>query len=160
MKKQQRNIILSILMIIFGWLSLGIGYAERLPYQLNTVSFLLGLIMFPSGFLLVFASLKKLNEKTLSQKVQILNFEKKSSKWETNLYDLCLSNVKSIVTYKYDYKAFGSWYIECKNKRLVYDGKDSWLILQDKHLNDWKDETTIKKEELNDVILFSLIKAM
>ena len=152
--KKTRNIIFSILAIIIGWLFLGFGYGSVLPYQLNTIVFLLGFLLLPSGLIFLFISLKKLNAKTHSQKIHTLNFEKQSGKWNNNLYDLCLSNIKSVLSYKYDHEAFGSWQIECENKRLIYDGKDSWLILQNRNINDWNDEVIIKKKELNEYLIY------
>lgn len=156
--KQNRNIIFSFIAIILGWLFLGIGYSKPLPYQLNSLLFIFGFLMMPSGFIFLIFNYQKIKEKSLLQKIQILNSEKQASNWNTNLYDLCLSNIKSIDKYQYDQKAFGSWSIESKNKRLVYDGKDSWLILQTRNLNDWRDDETIKKEDLNYSNLILIIK--
>ena len=56
-------------------------------------------------------------------------------------------------THEYNRKAFGSWYVEIASTpplRLVWDGKDGWLILQertDEMFNGqpvWKDLEVIK----------------
>ena len=150
------KILLSILAIVLGWFLLGFGYGTTLGHPISTVSFLIGFALCPSGFiaLIIFANS---GGKTYSQKIHILNFEKQSKGWNHNLYDLCLSNVKSIQYTKYDYKDFASWHIELKDKRLIYNGKDSWLIVQNKIDKEWVDETIIKKEELNDSNLFLII---
>ena len=156
MTKTQK-ILLSIFAIILGWLLSGIGYSTKLGHPIiNTICFLLGFALFIGGFIF-FIVLANSGGKTNSQKNQILNFEKQSAEWNHNLYDLCLSNVKSVQSTKYNNSAFGSWYIEFKTKRLIYDGKDSWLILQNKLNKDWVDDIIIKKNELNETNLFLLI---
>ena len=151
------KILLCILAIILGWFLLGFGYGNTLGNpNISTISFLLGFALCLGGFIaiIIFANS---GGKTYSQKLHILNFEKQSKGWNHNLYDLCLSNVKSIQYTKYDYKDFGSWQIELKIKRLIYNGKDSWLIVQNKIDKEWFDETIIKKEELNQSNLFLII---
>jgi DNA mismatch repair ATPase MutS len=73
-----------------------------------------------------------------------------SQNWNLFLYDLAVQKLADVDIKDKDYndKAFGSWFIERQDKRLVYDGKDSWLILQTKTNNDWTDIDTIKKDEL------------
>lgn len=158
--KKNRNIIFSVLAILIAWLFLDFGYGRVLPYQLNTIVSFLGFLLLSSGLIFFVISLKKINAKTHTQKIHTLNFEKQSGKWNKNLYDLCLSNMKSVLSSKYDHEAFGSWQIECENKRLIYDGKDSWLILQNRNINDWNDQVMIKKEELNESNLLALIKSI
>ena len=158
--KKPLNILFSLLTILLGLFLLGFGYTTKLGHPISTICFLSGLVLFPLGFVYLIIGLRKLTTQTHSQKINILNFEKQSGNWNSNLYDLCLSNVKSILAYRYDHKAFGSWFIESKNKRLVYEGKDCWLILQNRDSNDWKDEIILKKEELNETNLFSLLSKM
>ncbi len=79
------------------------------------------------------------------------DIEKQISKnWNLFLYDLAVQNLsdKDIKYKEYNNQAFGSWFIQRQDKRLVYDGKDSWLILQIKTNGDWTDIDTIKKDEL------------
>lgn len=79
------------------------------------------------------------------------DIEKKiSQNWNLFLYELAVQKLsdKDIKNKKYNEKAFGSWFIEIEDKRLVYDGKDSWLIFKTKTICDWTDLDTIKKEEL------------
>jgi hypothetical protein len=79
------------------------------------------------------------------------DIEKQTSQnWNLFLYDLAIQKLsdKSIKNKEYNDKAFGSWNIERQEKRLVYDGKDSWLIFQTKTKGEWTDIDTIKKDEL------------
>ncbi|MCO4293927.1 hypothetical protein NF867_13765 [Solitalea sp. MAHUQ-68] len=79
------------------------------------------------------------------------DIEKQISKnWNLFLYDLCIQRLgnANVKTKEYNDKAFGSWFIESQNKRLVYDGKDSWLIFQTKSTNGWTDIEIIRKDEL------------
>ncbi len=79
------------------------------------------------------------------------DIEKQISKnWNLFLYDLAVQKLGDKInhTKKYNDKTFGSWFIERQEKRLVYDGKDSWLISQTKFKSDWIDIETIKKDEL------------
>jgi hypothetical protein len=88
-------------------------------------------------------------ERTISEAFDI---EKQSSKnWNLFLYDLAIQKlVDTDITIKeYDDKVFDSWFIERENKRVVYDGKDAWLLFQTKNNSDWTDIDTIKKDELS-----------
>ncbi len=73
-----------------------------------------------------------------------------SQNWNLFLYDLAGQKLsdKDIKNKEYNDKAFGSWFIESQDKRLVYDGKDSWLIFQTKTKGDWTNIDSIKKDEL------------
>lgn len=73
-----------------------------------------------------------------------------SQNWNLYLYELAVQKLidKDIRINEYNDKAFGSWFIERQDKRLVYDGKDSWLIFQIKINEDWTDIQIIKKDEL------------
>lgn len=73
-----------------------------------------------------------------------------SQNWNLFLYNLAVQKLsdKSIKTMKYNDKAFGSWFIESQDKRLVYDSKDTCLIFQTKTQDNWTDIDTIKKDEL------------
>lgn len=73
-----------------------------------------------------------------------------SQNWNLFLYDLAVQKLsdKDIKNKEYNGKAFGSWFIERQDKRVVYDGKDSWLIFQTKTKGDWTDIDAIKKDEL------------
>src|SRR6185312_16697019 len=69
-------------------------------------------------------------DKTLSYAFDI---EKKvSSNWNKFLFDLCLLRLKdkTITKESYNDKDFGSWLIEVVDKRLLYLGKESWLVSQ------------------------------
>ena len=79
------------------------------------------------------------------------DIEKQISKnWNLFLFNLCIVTInnKSIVNKEYNDKAFGSWYIESEESRLIYDGKDNWLIFQTKIGADWTDKIVITKDEL------------
>ena len=155
--KKTVKLLFSFLIIIIGWLLLGIGYETKIGYPFNGICFYLGFLLIPLGFIFLIINLINLNKKTYSQKIHLLNFEKQSSHWNRNLFDLCLENLKSVNKCHYDIKSFGSWSIEFMNKRIVYDGRDSWLILQSLNLTNWIEEEVIKKEDLNDANLFSLL---
>ncbi len=87
-------------------------------------------------------------ERAISDAFDIEN--QTSQNWNLFLYDLAVQKLsdKDIKNKEYNNQAFGSWFIERQDKRLVYDGKDSWLILQTKTKGDWTDIDTIKKDEL------------
>ena len=73
-----------------------------------------------------------------------------SQNWNLFLYELAFQKLadKDIKDKQYREKRFGSWFIERQDKRLIYDGKDSWLIFQTKNKGDWKDIDTIKNDDL------------
>ena len=73
-----------------------------------------------------------------------------SPNWNLLLFDLAVQKLADIEIKNKEYndKVFGSWFVEIQEKRLVYDGKDSWLIFQTKTKGDWTDIDTIKKDEL------------
>jgi len=63
------------------------------------------------------------------------DIEKQISKnWNKFLFDLCLQRLTDIdlTNKEYNDEAFGSWLIERHDKRIIYDGKDSWFITQTK----------------------------
>lgn len=79
------------------------------------------------------------------------DIEKQISKnWNLFLYDLAVQKLEDneIENKEFNDKVFGSWYIERQDKRLVYDGKESWLIFQKKSKGEWADIETIKKDDL------------
>jgi hypothetical protein len=73
-----------------------------------------------------------------------------SQNWNLFLYELAVEKLadKDIEGKEYNENVFGSWFIERKDKRLVYDGEDSLLIFQTKTKNDWTDIEIVKKDEL------------
>jgi hypothetical protein len=73
-----------------------------------------------------------------------------SQNWNLFLYDLAVQKLSDIdiKNKEYNDKAFGSWFIEIRDNRLVYDGKDFWLIFQTKTKGNWTDLDTIKNEDL------------
>ncbi len=88
-----------------------------------------------------------------------LQFETEKSKnnnWNLFLFDLCKSLLDNnqIIHKNYEPKVFGSWVIEFKNIRFVYDGRDNILSIQIKTKDGWKDKNSITKKELT----YSLIK--
>jgi hypothetical protein len=58
-------------------------------------------------------------------------------------------NYEKILTDNYSDKDFGSWIIQKSNKRIIFDGKDSILILQSQTEEDnWTDDLAIKLTDL------------
>lgn len=91
---------------------------------------------------------EKTIEKALSDAFAI---EKKVSKnWNLFLFNLCFQKLEKteIKIHEYNDKVYGSWFIQRKDKRLVYDGKDSCLIFQTKSKGNWMDIETIIKDDL------------
>ena len=66
--------------------------------------------------------------------------------WNKFLYDFSNLRLKDIKIQenKYHDQDFGSWTIQTKDKRLLLDGKDGWLIYEEKQNGDWVDKETIK----------------
>lgn len=87
-------------------------------------------------------------DKTLSYAFDIER--KVSSNWNKFLYDFCLFRLKdkTITRESYNDKDFGSWLIEVVDKRLLYLGKESWLVSQIQSNNKWFDNYIIKDDEL------------
>ena len=56
-------------------------------------------------------------------------------------------------------KAFGTWLVEIENSRVVYMGKDFWLVGQTKKDNDWFDRVIINKDELTYQIFMAIINS-
>src|SRR5258708_4722399 len=72
-----------------------------------------------------------------------------SLNWNRFLFDICNVNLQGLVTEsKYEDKHFGSWLIELVGKRIIYEGRDHWLISQLKKDDKWYDLCISTKEEL------------
>lgn len=73
-----------------------------------------------------------------------------SQNWNLFLYELAIQKIadKDIKNKEYNGQVFGSWLIERQDKRLLYNGKDFWLIFQTKAKDNWTDIDIIKKDEL------------
>src|SRR5690606_7004236 len=81
------------------------------------------------------------------------DIEKQISKnWGRFLFDYSILKLsgKSVTEQKYHSEAFGSWYIVCNNKRLIYDGRDQVLIIQDYKQSDadWEQYNAIAMGDL------------
>jgi hypothetical protein len=76
------------------------------------------------------------------------------------LYELCLDRLKDapIVREEYNEAAFGSWRVEMKDERIVYDGKDALLIRQKNDNGEWTDVQMIRKDEMSYGSFLALIK--
>ena len=88
------------------------------------------------------------------------DIEKKLKRpWNKFLYDFCLLNIgdRPISTKGYNDLAFGSWIVELNNQRLIYDGKDFWLIYQTRDNGEWSDKTIIKYDEIKYTNFIGLI---
>jgi hypothetical protein len=66
------------------------------------------------------------------------------------LFELSVQNLYygDTISKEYNNQAFGSWYLENPDKRLVYDGKDNRLLFLVKLEDNWKDIEIIQKENL------------
>jgi len=68
------------------------------------------------------------------------DIEKQVNKdWNNFLYDYLKIKLDkySIVTHRYDYYSFGSWFIELVDYRIIFDGKDYRMIIEVKNSNNW-----------------------
>lgn len=73
-----------------------------------------------------------------------------SKNWNLFLYNLCLLRLEGadISENNYNDQAFGSWLVRSFDSRIIYDGRDSWLIYQDIKTGDWVDEVIIKRSDV------------
>ena len=63
-----------------------------------------------------------------------------SLNWNKFLFDLCLNTLDNLnIEKNFEERPFGSWIVSLENKRIVYDGRDHWLISQIKKGNNWYD---------------------
>jgi hypothetical protein len=87
--------------------------------------------------------------------------KKTSSNWSMFLYDLCQDELRDlhILKQQYNDKAFGSWLIELEAHRIIYMGKDFWLVLQFRSGKNWLDGAILSRDELTYPILISMLKA-
>lgn len=85
-----------------------------------------------------------------------------SLNWNLFLYELAIKRLSAIsfVKKEYDNKAFGSWLIEKYDKRLIYDGKESYLIIQIRVNDEWEELESINKSNLKYMNFIKLIKQM
>jgi len=69
--------------------------------------------------------------------------------WNRFLYDFSNLRLPDIKTERNEYnkEVFGSWTIQVKDKRLLLDGRDGWLIYEEKLNGDWVDKEIIKDFE-------------
>lgn len=82
-----------------------------------------------------------------------------SSNWNWFLFELSVLNLQDLPVKKiYHEMHFGSWVIEWRKMRLVYDGRDSWLILQQRENDIWDDKLVTTKDDLTLESLLNLIK--
>ena len=65
------------------------------------------------------------------------------------LYDFALAKLEYYDSSKYTSESFGSWFILIGKKRILYDGKEDFLILQSQISMDWKVQKILKEKELN-----------
>jgi len=74
-----------------------------------------------------------------------------SNNWNKFLYNFTVEKTDGDNIKKKDFnnQNFGSWFIELEQKRLVYDGKESCLILQIKTNESWIDFEIIENNKLN-----------
>jgi len=73
------------------------------------------------------------------------------------LFQYCLSQMAMYIFCNYDDNSFGSWYIELLCKRIIYDGRDGYFIIQYKSEGKWEDYTMISRNDLSYSIVNRLI---
>lgn len=77
------------------------------------------------------------------------------------LFDLCLNTLEDLnVEKNFEEQHFGSWIVLLKNKRIVYDGRDHWLISQIKEGNNWYDVFISTKADLTLDVFTNLVKSI
>ena len=66
--------------------------------------------------------------------------------WNKFLYDFFYLRLKDITIYEHEYhdKAFGSWIILTKHKRLLMDGRDGRLTYEEDQNSDWVEKEAIE----------------
>lgn len=87
------------------------------------------------------------------------DIEKQINKeWSKFLYDYLKIKLDkySIITDRYDRYAFGSWFIEFEDYRVIFDGKDYRMIIQTKDNNSWTEllSENIKAFSFSDVLTY------
>jgi len=84
-----------------------------------------------------------------------------SLNWNKFLFDLCLNTLEDLsVEMNFEEKHFGSWIVLLKNKRILYDGRDHWLISQIKKGNNWYDVFISTKANLTLDVFTSVVKSI
>ncbi len=87
-------------------------------------------------------------EKAISYAFEI---ERQVSKnWNKFLYDLSLLNInhQQIINKQYSDQAFGSWFIELDDRKIILDGKEFELSLAKRNGQIWNTEVLINKNNL------------
>lgn len=83
--------------------------------------------------------------------------------WNKFLYELSLLLLRdnNITFNEYNDLSFGSWFIEISGrKRIVYNGRDYWLILQAKRNSEWEDIEYSDNKDLSYYKLLSVIDSL
>jgi hypothetical protein len=84
-----------------------------------------------------------------------------SLNWNKFLFDLCLNTLDNLnIEKNFEERPFGSWIVSLENKRIVYDGRDHWLISQIKKGNNWYDIFISTKTDLTLDIFTRLVKSI
>jgi len=84
-----------------------------------------------------------------------------SSNWNRFLFELSGLLLQDLPAKNiYHEMHFGSWVIEWNKMRLVYDGRDSWLTLQQADNDIWDDKIVITKDNLTLESLLNFIKKL
>ena len=73
-----------------------------------------------------------------------------SANWTKFLFDLCIMNIpeNQIEFQEYHEDAFGSWIIQKGQKRIIYDGKESWFIFREETTEHWNDRVFRSEKDL------------
>jgi hypothetical protein len=84
-----------------------------------------------------------------------------SLNWNRFLFDLCILNLEGLKPEKrFDDEHFGSWLVTLADKRILYDGRDHWLISQVNKGDNWYDMCVSTKEELTLDICLAIIRSI
>jgi hypothetical protein len=88
------------------------------------------------------------NDATLDKCIDYaFEIEKQTKRnWNKFLFDFSCGELKDLKIEKQEYhdEAFGSWTIQINDKRLLLDGRDGWLIYEQRQGGDWIEKEAIK----------------
>lgn len=71
-----------------------------------------------------------------------------STLWPEYIFQCLLLRCKNTTIAEYS-EAFGSWYVEAGDKRIVFEGRDGWYIVEEKQEDGWMYTHITKNRNLN-----------